>query len=519
MKETKPHIKRALLSVSDKSGLVSIGQKLADLGVDIIATGGTATRLKEANIPVISVESVTQFPEMMAGRVKTLHPAIHGALLGRRDTDQSVMHEHGIVPIDLVIVNLYPFEKTVAHPDCTLPEAIEQIDIGGPSMLRSAAKNHQDVTVVIDPNDYGHVLSEIETLGHTTLTTRQQLAQKVFAHTAAYDAAIADYLSQAIETQPQQKTITLTHQADLRYGENPQQAAVLYTHAGAPAQTLAKAQQLQGKPLSFNNLMDGQAALSTVALWTDMPACVIVKHATPCGVGQAATALSAYEKALATDPVSAFGGIIAFNCPVDAQTATHIIEKQFAEVIIAPAIEPAAQAVFEQKPNCRLLILGDLSQASPESSYHSISGGLLIQTADYLPDAPDTFTVVTERAPTEAEWADCLFAWKAIRHVKSNAILYAKDKQTLGIGTGQTSRVFSARIAILKAEEAGLSLQGASAASDAFLPFPDTLEVAASAGITALIQPGGSKNDPLVIEAANRLGIAMICTHQRHFKH
>jgi phosphoribosylaminoimidazolecarboxamide formyltransferase / IMP cyclohydrolase len=511
---TKPSIKRALLSVADKEGLVLFAKQLQQLNIDIIATGGTAKLLTDADIPVIAIQDITGFPEIMNGRVKTLHPKVHGAILGRRGTDEATMLQHDMTPIDLVAVNLYPFEKTIRRPDHTREDAIENIDIGGPTLLRAAAKNQDAVTVIVDPNDYQTVLDEITSQQNTSAQTRQYLAQKAFAHTAHYDSCIANYLNPT-----NTKTISLTEKQTLRYGENPHQKATRYEEKNI-ANTLMQAYQHQGKPLSFNNLMDSNAALSCVrALDPTSPGCVIVKHATPCGVAQGDSLEQAYEKALSTDATSAFGGIIAFNQAVNAATAQRIIDQQFAEVIIAPRFDDDALSLFTNKKNCRVLSVGDQPGNTHEESYHSISGGLLIQEADELPDDSTQFTVVTERQPSPAEMADGLFAWNVVRYVKSNAIVYAKDRQTLGIGTGQTSRVFSAKIAAIKAEEAKLSLKGAAMASDAFFPFADGVEVAANAGITCVIQPGGSKRDNEVIAAANRLGLTMIFTHTRHFKH
>lgn len=513
----KPSIKRALLSVSNKEGLAVLASELHRLGIEILATGGTAALLEKNNIPVIKIADVTGFPEIMNGRVKTLHPKIHGGLLGRRGIDDATMKEHDITPIDLLVVNLYPFQQTIAKPGTSLEDAIEQIDIGGPTMLRAAAKNHRDVTVIIDPSDYPRILEEIQNQGQTSPETRHQMATKAFAHTATYDTAIAEYLKDEPPTDT--KNLSLNKKTELRYGENPHQSATLYTLGTAP-NTLAEAKQQQGKPLSFNNLMDSEAALSCVrALDANTPGCVIVKHATPCGVAQASSLEEAYLKALATDPTSAFGGIIAFNQTLNASTAKTILEKQFAEVILAPDFEPEALALLSKKTALRALACGPASQASDSKTFHSISGGLLIQDADQQIDDPSTFTIASKRKPSPQEMADLLFAWQVVRSVKSNAIVYAKDQQTLGIGTGQTSRVFSAKIAILKAEEAGLSLKSAVVASDAFFPFSDGIEVAAAAGITAVIQPGGSKRDPEVIETADRLGLAMVMTGTRHFRH
>ena len=510
----KLSIKRALISTSDKEGLAAFAKHLHQLNIEIIATGGTAKLLRDASIPVTNVEEVTRFPEIMDGRVKTLHPNIHAAVLARGDKDTALLKTHGITPIDLVVVNLYPFQKTIANPQCTTEKAIENIDIGGPTLLRAAAKNHAFVTVVVDPKDYSSIIDSLETMGEIPLEMRQDLAKKAFAHTAAYDTAIAHYFSDSNSFIP-----SLTEQQALRYGENPHQKATLYRQQVEP-HSLTEAKKIQGKPLSFNNLMDSDAALCCVrALDDTLPGCVIVKHATPCGVAQANSLEKAYLKALATDPISAFGGIIAFNKKLDKQTAKTIVEKQFVEVILAPEFEAAALSVVANKKNIRVLTTGSSLQQQNTQTFHSISGGLLIQDADVKPDKAATFTVVTQRQPTADEMADCLFGWNVVRYVKSNAILYAKDRQTLGIGTGQTSRIFSAKIAALKAKEASLSLTGAAMASDAFFPFADSLDMAAKAGITAVIQPGGSKHDAEIIAAANELQLAMIFTHVRHFKH
>ncbi len=514
---TKPSIKRALLSTSDKEGLVVFASELRRLGIEIIATGGTAAVLEKNNIPVIKIADITGFPEIMDGRVKTLHPKIHGGLLGRRGIDDATMQEHDILPIDLLVVNLYPFQQTIAKPGCRFEEAIEQIDIGGPTMLRAAAKNHRDVTVLVDPADYPSILLEIQSQGQTSPETRRRLAEKAFAHTATYDTAIVGYLMEASSTDT--PTLTLKKKADLRYGENPHQSAASYITKMLP-NSLAEAEQKQGKPLSFNNLVDSDAALNAVrALDAKDPACVIVKHATPCGVAQGRSLEEAYLRALATDPISAFGGIIAFNQTLNAATAKTILEKQFAEVLLAPDFEPDALELLAKKTALRVLVCGSTPQQQNLKTFHSISGGLLIQDADQKIDDPKTFTIATKRKPSPEEMADLLFAWQVVRTVKSNAIVYAKGRQTLGIGTGQTSRVFSAKIAVLKAEEAGLSLEGAVMASDAFFPFADSIEVAATAGITAIIQPGGSKRDPEVIETADRLGLSMVMTGIRHFRH
>lgn len=517
----KHHIRRALISVSDKTGLAELAQQLATAGIDIIATGGTAKLLAQHNIPVTEISDYTGFPEMMGGRLKTLHPKVHGGLLGRRGTDDAVMVEHDIPPIDLVVVNLYPFQKTIANKKCTLEDAVEQIDIGGPTMLRAAAKNYQDITVVVDPKDYDMVLQAIHQTGGTNLDTRMMLATKTFTHTAFYDTAISSYLNRRYEDYPEELALRFSKRQDLRYGENPHQKAAFYQNTPPVVASLASAELLQGKALSFNNLMDSEAAFSCAQnLEKTLPGCVVVKHATPCGAASADTLEEAYQNAFATDPVSAFGGIIACNAPIDEKTAKAITDQQFAEVVIAPDFSKEALSAFSTKKNLRLLKTGVTDETTETAqTLHSISGGMLIQEADTATISADALTVATERAPTEEELADLLFAWQVVKFVKSNAIVYAKNQRTLGIGTGQTSRVFSAKIAAIKADEAGLSLHGAALASDAFFPFADGVEIAAKAGIRCIIQPGGSKRDQEVIDAANKAGIAMVFTGVRHFRH
>ncbi len=524
-------IKRALISVSDKTNLVELAKALTRLDIDILATGGTATLLKKNNISITDVSAYTHFPEMMDGRLKTLHPKIHGGILARRGIDDAALEEQDITTIDLVIVNLYPFEATIAKAHTTLADAIENIDIGGPTMLRSAAKNHEYVTVIVDPSDYNRVIAEIEAHGDTKLYTRRELATKVFAHTAHYDATIANYFEQQAQSGdtlhpdvlPNIYQLTFAKELELRYGENPHQKAAFYRtqqNPNTPNGTLGAATLLQGKALSYNNMVDADAALACVqALESSQPSCVIVKHATPCGVAQAATLTEAYEKALLTDPSSAFGGIIAVNQPLDVNTAQTIVAQQFAEVIIAPCIEQEAVAVLATKKNIRVLECGYLPKQYTQLNLKSVSGGLLVQTRDHLVVHRDQCRIVTTRAPTENQWREMLFAWRVVQFVKSNAIVYVNNGMTLGIGGGQTSRVFSAQIAALRAQAEGLSLAGAVMASDAFFPFADGVSVAAEFGITAVIQPGGSKRDDEVIEAANRLGIAMVMTDVRHFLH
>jgi phosphoribosylaminoimidazolecarboxamide formyltransferase/IMP cyclohydrolase len=516
-------IKRALLSVSDKTGVLELAQDLSRLGIELLSTGGTAKLLSEAGLPVKEVSEHTGFPEMMAGRIKTLHPKIHGGLLGRRGTDDAIMDQHDIAPIDLVVVNLYPFEATIARDDCTLPMAIENIDIGGPTMLRAAAKNHADVTVLIDPADYQNVIDQIEANGGVDDATRFDLAVKTFEHTAHYDGAIANYLGKLTDAAekadyPRTFNTQFKKKQDMRYGENPHQKAAFYTEANPESGSISAAQQLQGKALSYNNIADTDAALECVKAFSESPACVIVKHANPCGVASADSLLDAYNLAYSTDPESAFGGIIAFNRELDAATAQAIVERQFVEVIIAPTVSAEAVEVVSAKKNVRLLSCGEWpEQAEQRLDFKRVTGGLLVQDADL--QLLDEARVVTERQPTEAEMRDLLFSWRVAKFVKSNAIVYAKDGMTIGVGAGQMSRINSARIAGIKAEHAGLEVKGSVMASDAFFPFRDGLDAAAEAGIKAVIQPGGSMRDEEVIAAANEHGIAMVFTGMRHFRH
>ena len=518
-------IKRALLSVSDKTGVLELAQELNRLGVELLSTGGTAKLLSEAGLPVKEVSEHTGFPEMMAGRIKTLHPKIHGGLLGRRGTDDAIMEQHEIAPIDLVVVNLYPFEATIARDDCTLPMAIENIDIGGPTMLRAAAKNHADVTVLIDPADYGRVLEQIEAHGGVDDATRFDLAVKTFEHTAHYDGAIANYLGKRsdngdMNTFPRTFNAQFHKKQDMRYGENPHQKAAFYVEGQLESGSISASVQLQGKELSYNNIADTDAALECVKAFPESPACVIVKHANPCGVATADSLLAAYDLAFQTDPTSAFGGIIAFNRELDAETAKAIIERQFVEVIIAPSVAEDAKAVVAQKTNVRLLACGEFAENPADSlDFKRVNGGLLVQDRDDALVQTDELKVVTDTAPTDEQMQDLLFAWRVAKFVKSNAIVYAKDQQTVGIGAGQMSRVVSSRIAGIKAEDAGLVVPGAVMASDAFFPFRDGLDAAAEAGIKAVIQPGGSMRDDEVIAAANEHGIAMVFTGMRHFRH
>ena len=514
----------ALVSVSDKTGIVDFCKKLAALNIKILSTGGTASLLMDNNITVTEVSEHTGFPEIMDGRVKTLHPKIHGGLLGRRGQDDKVMLENGIEAIDLVVVNLYPFESTVSRPDCSLEDAIENIDIGGPTMLRSAAKNHAHVSVVVDTEDYQKVIDELEqNENQLTDETRFSLAQKVFAHTANYDAAVSNYLG-AITSEgeylafPQNYTMQFSKLQDMRYGENPHQSAAFYKQLSTLPGTLASAKQLQGKELSYNNIADSDAALECVMCFEE-PACVIVKHANPCGVAQADNILQAYENAYATDPTSAFGGIIAFNRTLDQATAQAIVDRQFTEVIIAPDIEPSALEVCASKPGVRVLNTGERKDHIQQMELKRVSGGLLVQDGDDGVIGQDDLKIVSKRQPTEQELVDLLFAWKVVKYVKSNAIVYIKNQTTIGIGAGQMSRVYSARIAAIKAEDEGLEVKGSVMASDAFFPFRDGIDSAAAVGISAVIQPGGSMRDEEVIAAADEHGIAMVFTSMRHFRH
>jgi len=518
-------VSRALISVSDKNGIVDFARALNALGVELLSTGGTFRLLQENNIAVTEVSDYTGFPEMMEGRVKTLHPKVHGGILGRRGTDDAVMAEHAIKPIDMVIVNLYPFAATVADPNCTLPNAIENIDIGGPTMVRSAAKNHKDVAIVVSSSDYATVLEEMQANeGQLDYNTRYALVVKAFEHTAGYDGMIANHFG-ARDTENNERDFSDTFNVqyfktqEMRYGENPHQKAAFYTEANPIEASVATAKQLQGKELSFNNIADTDAALECVKQF-DEPACVIVKHANPCGVSVAVDIGTAYDLAFATDPESAFGGIIAFNRELDARTAEAICEKQFVEVIIAPAVSADALAVVAAKKNVRLLECGSWGNQRPQDfDYKRVNGGLLIQDRDNGMITEQDLKVVSKRVPTNTEMTDMLFAWKVAKMVKSNAIIYAKNNQTIGVGAGQMSRINSARIAGIKAEHAGLEVVGAVMASDAFFPFRDGIDNAGEAGISCIIQPGGSMRDDEVIAAANEHGMAMVFTGMRHFRH
>ncbi len=515
-------ISRALLSVSDKTGIIKLASGLQQLGIEILSTGGTAKLLAENNIPVIEVSDYTGFPEMMDGRVKTLHPKVHGGILARRGTDDAVMDANGIKAIDMVVVNLYPFQKTVADPDCNLATAIENIDIGGPTMIRAAAKNNHDVAVVVNSDDYSKILGELNNNdGALSQSTRFNLALKSFEHTACYDTAIATYLGNINGEQfPPILNLQFEHLQSLRYGENPHQNAAFYKENNPAIGSISAAKQLQGKALSYNNIADADAALECVKSFTEKPTCVIVKHANPCGVAQAKTIFEAYELAYATDPTSAFGGIIAFNEALDDITASEIIKRQFVEVMIAPAISDAAQAVLATKENIRVLVTGTWKEKQSLSfDYKRIAGGLLVQDKDLGEITVDDLTIVTKRVPSKSELADLLFAWKVGKFVKSNAIVYCKNSQTIGVGAGQMSRVYSAKIAGIKAADENLKVKGSVMASDAFFPFRDGIDSAANAGITAVIQPGGSIRDDEVIAAADEQGIAMVFTGMRHFRH
>lgn len=516
-------VKQALISVSDKTGIVEFAQSLANQGVALLSTGGTYKLLKDAGLAVREVSSYTGFPEMMDGRVKTLHPKVHGGILGRRGIDNAVMSKHAIETIDMVVVNLYPFEATIAKPDCTQEDAIENIDIGGPTMVRSAAKNHQDVTIVVDAADYPRILAEMQANnGCTEYKTRFDLAIKAFEHTARYDAAIANHFGQFVAGGEPQFPRTYTRQyrklQGMRYGENPHQNAAFYAETPAVPASIANTKQVQGKELSYNNVADTDAALECVKVFSET-ACVIVKHANPCGVATGASTLEAYEKAFATDPESAFGGIIAFNRTLDEATARAIVDRQFVEVIIAPSVDESALPVLAQKTNVRVLTTAGWDATAPALDIKQVNGGILLQDRDLGLITEADVRVVSKRTPSPSEMADLLFAWRVAKFVKSNAIVYAKNQQTVGVGAGQMSRVNSARIAAIKAEHAGLEVKGSVMASDAFFPFRDGIDNAAGVGIAAVIQPGGSIRDEEVIAAADEANIAMVFTGMRHFRH
>ncbi|EGR2287661.1 bifunctional phosphoribosylaminoimidazolecarboxamide formyltransferase/IMP cyclohydrolase [Vibrio parahaemolyticus] len=530
MNNARP-IRRALISVSDKTGIVEFAQALVERGVDILSTGGTARLLAEQGIAVTEVSDYTGFPEMMDGRVKTLHPKVHGGVLGRRGQDDDVMAKHGINPIDMVVVNLYPFAETVAKDGCTLADAVENIDIGGPTMVRSAAKNHKDVTIVVNASDYDRVIAEMDANDKSlTLETRFDLAIAAFEHTAAYDGMIANYFGTLVPSYGENKEgdeeskfpRTFNQQfekkQDMRYGENSHQAAAFYVEANPQEASVSTARQIQGKALSYNNIADTDAALECVKEFNE-PACVIVKHANPCGVALGKDILEAYNRAYQTDPTSAFGGIIAFNQELDAETATAIVERQFVEVIIAPSVSTEAIEVVAAKKNVRLLECGEWSTKTTGFDVKRVNGGLLVQDRDQGMVSLDDLKVVSKRQPTEEELKDALFCWKVAKYVKSNAIVYAKGDMTIGVGAGQMSRVYSAKIAGIKAADEGLEVAGSVMASDAFFPFRDGIDAAAEAGIKCVIQPGGSMRDDEVIAAADEHGMAMIFTGMRHFRH
>ncbi|WP_405035620.1 bifunctional phosphoribosylaminoimidazolecarboxamide formyltransferase/IMP cyclohydrolase [Pseudidiomarina sp. CB1] len=517
-------IQRALLSVSDKTGIIEFAQALQQRGVQLLSTGGTARLLRDNNIPVTDVSEHTGQEEIMNGRVKTLHPKIHGGILARRGTDDAVMAEQGIAAIDMVVVNLYPFAKTVADPNCSHADAVENIDIGGPTMVRAAAKNHQDVTIVVNARDYERVIAEMDANNNSlTFDTRFDLAIRAFEHTAHYDGMIANYFGARLPQQESQFPRTFNAQfekkQDLRYGENSHQQAAFYVEAEPHEASVATAQQLQGKALSFNNIADTDAALECVKSFAE-PACVIVKHANPCGVAIGDDISSAYDRAFKTDPTSAFGGIIAFNRELDEATAKAIIDRQFVEVIIAPSVSAEAQQVVAAKANVRLLSCGQWpAQRAASFDFKRVNGGLLVQDADLGEITEQDLKVVSKVQPTADQLKDLLFCWKVAKFVKSNAIVYAKDGMTIGVGAGQMSRVYSAKIAGIKAADENLEVAGSVMASDAFFPFRDGIDAAAAAGIKAIIQPGGSIRDDEIIAAADEHGIAMVFTGMRHFRH
>ncbi|MFZ3591189.1 bifunctional phosphoribosylaminoimidazolecarboxamide formyltransferase/IMP cyclohydrolase [Bacillus sp. DJP31] len=509
--------KRALISVSNKEGLIPFVQKLTELGVEIISTGGTSKLLEENGVNVTGISEVTSFPEMLDGRVKTLHPMIHGGLLGIRDNEEHVktMKEHGIQPIDLVVVNLYPFKETIQKPDVSYEDAIENIDIGGPSMLRSAAKNHRFVTVVVDPSDYEKVVNELTTNDEVSFETKQRLAAKVFRHTAGYDALIGEYLTNLVEEEnPESLTVTYEKKQDLRYGENPHQKAAFYQKSIPTKGSISSAKQLHGKELSYNNINDADAALTIVKEFKD-PAIVAVKHMNPCGVGVGETISSAYDKAYEADPISIFGGIVAANRVIDAETAIKLKEI-FLEIVIAPGFTDEAFEILSSKKNLRLLQVEVEIHSKIETRLTTVSGGVLVQESDHLSFEDAVISIPTKRVPTDSEWEDLKLAWKVVKHVKSNAIVLAKDGMTIGIGAGQMNRVGAAKIAI---EQAGEQATSSALGSDAFFPMDDTVEAAAKAGVTAIIQPGGSIRDEDSIKKADEYGMTMVFTGIRHFKH
>ncbi|MBD1387867.1 bifunctional phosphoribosylaminoimidazolecarboxamide formyltransferase/IMP cyclohydrolase [Neiella sp. HB171785] len=524
-------VRRALLSVSDKTGIVEFARALAARGVELLSTGGTARLLADEGLTVTEVSDYTGHPEIMDGRVKTLHPKVHGGILGRRGTDENVMTENNIQPIDMVVVNLYPFAQTVAKPDCSLEDAVENIDIGGPTMVRAAAKNHKDVAIVVNASDYDRVIAELDANdGSLVHATRFDLAIAAFEHTAAYDGMIANYFGTMVPSHaankegddeskfPRTFNSQFIKKQDMRYGENSHQAAAFYVEAEIDEASVATATQLQGKALSYNNIADTDAALECVKEFKQ-PACVIVKHANPCGVATDDNILAAYDSAFKTDPTSAFGGIIAFNRELDAETAEAIVSRQFVEVIIAPVVSEAAAQIVAAKPNVRLLECGQWQSQTKGYDLKRVNGGLLVQDRDQGMVSQEQLTVVSKRQPTEQEMKDLMFCWKVAKFVKSNAIVYAKNETTIGVGAGQMSRVYSAKIAGIKAADESLEVAGSVMASDAFFPFRDGIDAAAAAGITAVIQPGGSIRDDEVIAAADEAGMAMVFTGMRHFRH
>ncbi|TCP95062.1 IMP cyclohydrolase /phosphoribosylaminoimidazolecarboxamide formyltransferase [Cricetibacter osteomyelitidis] len=533
MQPNRP-IRQALLSVSDKTGIVEFASALIQRGVKLLSTGGTAKLLADSGLPVTEVSDYTGFPEMMDGRVKTLHPKVHGGILGRRELDGDVMAQHGIDPIDMVVVNLYPFAATVAKPNCTLEDAVENIDIGGPTMVRSAAKNHKDVAIVVNNHDFNAILAEMDNNKNSlTLETRFDLAIKAFEHTAQYDSMIANYFGKLVKPYftadeedkeakcgqfPRTLNLNFVRKQTMRYGENSHQNAAFYVETEVKEASVSTAQQLQGKALSYNNIADTDAALECVKSF-DEPACVIVKHANPCGVALGGNILEAYNRAYQTDPTSAFGGIIAFNRELDAKTAKEIVDRQFVEVIIAPKVSKEALEITSKKKNVRVLECGEWHNAEPRLDVKRVNGGLLVQDADLGMVSLDDLEVVSKRKPTEKELQDLLFCWKVAKFVKSNAIVYAKDNQTIGIGAGQMSRVYSAKIAGIKAQDEGLEVKGCVMASDAFFPFRDGIDAAAAVGIECVIHPGGSMRDQEVIDAADEHNMVMVLTKMRHFRH
>jgi phosphoribosylaminoimidazolecarboxamide formyltransferase/IMP cyclohydrolase len=529
MQQTRP-VRRALLSVSDKAGILEFAQALSSRGVELLSTGGTARLLADAGLAVTEVSDYTGFPEMMDGRVKTLHPKVHGGILGRRGQDDAIMAQHDISPIDMVVVNLYPFAQTVAREGCSLEDAVENIDIGGPTMVRSAAKNHKDVAIVVSSGDYDAIIAEMDAHENgLKLETRFDLAIKAFEHTAAYDSMIANYFGSLVPAYhgdrnqpagrfPRTLNLNFIKKQDMRYGENSHQDAAFYIEENITEASVATARQVQGKALSYNNIADTDAALECVKEFSE-PACVIVKHANPCGVATGDSLLVAYDRAYQTDPTSAFGGIIAFNRELDEATAQAIISRQFVEVIIAPAVSEAALKITAAKQNVRVLICGQWQNRTAALDFKRVNGGLLVQDRDLGMVDASQLRVVSKRQPTEQELRDALFCWKVAKFVKSNAIVYARDNMTIGIGAGQMSRVYSAKIAGIKAADEGLEVKGSAMASDAFFPFRDGIDAAAASGVSCVIQPGGSIRDEEVIAAADEHGIAMIFTDMRHFRH